>query len=209
MAFTARRPLIGALAFSLVCGTGPRWSDATSIYIPSLDQGFQMSSAVAVVRVEASEEARSGDRVCGKRYQATIVQSFKGRVGTEETAKILFGREPGLAEGHEYLLFAVQANAPNEVPMVFHEDNPFEQQIVDADRPPSPLELDYIACGMVPGLIWMWALPVDARGVLVSGVSYFHLPSSIHAEQISNDRWILPSAELYPYLTGLGNTAHP
>ena len=192
---------------SIVLLTLPSLSGADASLRPmeSIEQSFKAAEIVALVRIDDRQTLDVEENVCGTRYTATLLETFKGEKDPQ-SRKIYFGRFLGLDTEKTYLVFLDLHDDTEAEYRRFRDENKLEDS---SDETEHRRVMSLVACnGLVPGLAFndRFTWPVQLSYVIVTGLLPTNIPDSIRTYPTDSAQWWIRKQDLFSYLHTLGGS---
>lgn len=176
-----------------------------TIYIHDVNTLHQASAAIALVVIHSAEEIEQGEKVCGTRYSATIMDPIKGFGASQQGDQISFGRISGLALDHPYLLYFEHWDSAADLITTTSNRPPYYSP--NAEELLTKENIQFAQCGgLVPGHEYIrWAaLPLlGTRFLPTSGMWPYGIPAEIIGDGKNRLTNGIPSTVMIPYLKSL------
>lgn len=170
--------------------------------MPSIEWSFEAAAMVVLLRVDKSEVLKVGNDVCGVRYTATILESFKGAKGSKGPL-IQFGRFSGLDTEKTYLAFLEFHADPEVEYRRFRDENELPDIVDETEK---RRVMSQVTCkGLVPGLVvddrFTW--PVELNYLIGTGLRPSNIPGDIRVYPAESAQWWIQKQDLFSYLRTL------
>ena len=179
-------------------------ADASLWPMESIEQSFQAAEMVVLLRVDESQTVDVEGDVCGFRYTATVLTSFKGGKDLENR-QIQFGRFKGLDEEKTYLAFLERHDDPEVEYRKIRDANKLPDIEDEAEKKKA---MTLVACkGMVPGLAFndRFTWPVALNYVIITGLTPANFPDNVRVYPTDSAQLWVQKQDLFSYLRGLNS----
>ena len=169
----------------------------------SIERSFEAAGMVVLLRIDESRTLDVENDVCGVRYTATVLESFKGGKDLENR-QIQFGRFSGLQTEKTYLAFLEHHDDPEVEYRKFRDENKLPDIKDEAEK---RKVMSLVGCkGLVPGLAFndRFTWPVELNYVIVTGLRPADMPDNVRVYPTDSAQWWIQKQDLFSYLHILG-----